>query len=258
MRPEKIDCHLHSSFSPDSNEHINDIVRALVKRGFTRAVFTEHAEYAPDVQRDWGVLDHEAYFKKGAELKEKYRDSIILGFGIEAGEPHRYPVPEEILNSAELVIGSVHMIPGRVNMSIRNEKPFTPEEIRIYYEENLTLVQQGGFHVLGHPGVYARYSEDDIHEKENMDIIREILKICIDKNIIPEVNYSALHYDLKRPVPSINVLKAYKALGGEHIAIGSDAHNAARAGAGYATCLAYIQAAGFDAPSYFDGEWIKA
>ena len=58
----------------------------------------------------------------------------------------------------------------------------------------------------------------------HQDIIDEILKKLISKNIGIEVNTSGLRYGLKNFHPHINILKRYKKFGGEIITIGSDSH----------------------------------
>ena len=99
--------------------------------------------------------------------------------------------------------------------------------IKKYFEttlENISIFSD--FDTLGHLDYIVRYAPDtsEYIPEDYFDIIDEILKIIINKNIALEVNTSALKttYGIINPHPDI--LRRYRGLGGELITIGSDAH----------------------------------
>ena len=61
---------------------------------------------------------------------------------------------------------------------------------------------------------YGRYNE----------ILDEILRTLIRKNVGIELNTGGYHYGLGEPNPCVNIIRRYRELGGEIITIGADAH----------------------------------
>ena len=61
---------------------------------------------------------------------------------------------------------------------------------------------------------YGRYKE----------ILDEILRTLIRKNVGIELNTGGYHYGLGEPNPCVNIIRRYRELGGEIITIGADAH----------------------------------
>ena len=61
---------------------------------------------------------------------------------------------------------------------------------------------------------YGRYEE----------ILEEILRTLISRNVGLEVNTGGFHYGLGHPNPCEEILTRYRQLGGEILTIGSDAH----------------------------------
>ncbi|ETI69934.1 histidinol-phosphatase [Neobacillus vireti LMG 21834] len=67
------------------------------------------------------------------------------------------------------------------------------------------------------------YKEYGIYRFEDyQEIIQQILKKAIERNIGIEINSSGLRAGLKQTLPSMNIIQLYKELGGEILTIGSD------------------------------------
>ena len=78
----------------------------------------------------------------------------------------------------------------------------------------------------------VRYDEAGIYPFEKVrPIIEEILKIVIADGKGIEINTSSRRYGLKDSMPSANILKLYRELGGKIITIGSDSHQPEHLGA---------------------------
>ena len=81
------------------------------------------------------------------------------------------------------------------------------------------------FDSLGHLDYIVRYAPEHFHYKpmEYRDILEEIIKVLINKDIALEVNTSG-YKSSPYPNPHPDILALYHQLGGEMITIGSDAH----------------------------------
>ena len=81
------DCHMHSSFSADSDTPMEVMIHRAVETGLQGITFTEHLDpdypVTPD-NLDFS-LDIPAYKEKLAELSDIYKDKIQVRFGIELG-----------------------------------------------------------------------------------------------------------------------------------------------------------------------------
>ena len=96
----------------------------------------------------------------------------------------------------------------------------------------MNLVRWGKFHVLGHLMLPLRYLQRRfsivLPPDPWMDRIEEVLRYIVDHGIGLEINTgtSTVH------LPSEDVLRRYRQLGGELITIGSDAHKSEHIGVG--------------------------
>ena len=120
-----------------------------------------------------------------------------------------------------------------------------------YFEEMYQLVSYADIDILAHFDLMKRYAvELDYLGRYDFDVCKEmiieILKKGIERNIGIEINTSGLSKTaLNETLPSMNVLKLYKELGGEVLTIGSDSHAAATVGSHLGTALEMAKEAGF-------------
>lgn len=78
-------------FSADSDTDMENMIKNAISRGLEGVCFTEHLDpdYPPTPDQQVFHLEVEAYADRLAFLKEKYKDSITVNFGIEYGlQPH--------------------------------------------------------------------------------------------------------------------------------------------------------------------------
>ena len=112
------DCHMHSSFSADSDTDMENMIKNAISRGLEGVCFTEHLDpdYPPTPDQQVFHLEVEAYADRLAFLKEKYKDSITVNFGFEYGlQPHLKKHFSEQLSRFpfDFVIGSSHVVHGQ-------------------------------------------------------------------------------------------------------------------------------------------------
>lgn len=230
------DTHLHSFFSSDSEASMEDMVLQGISLGLQTLCFTEHYDYDFPVTAD-GLdfqLDFDAYYSMFLKLKEKYASQITLLHGIELGvQKHAgtalINLYSKIGGRFDFIINSCHLVDGLDPYDSIFFETYTPAEgLRRYFEnilDNLTVYPY--FQTAGHLDYVSRYMpapRPEFHYKDYADILDAILQYLIDNEKGLEVNTAGLKHGLLWPNPHMEILKRYRALGGEIITIGSDAH----------------------------------
>lgn len=226
------DCHVHSSFSPDSNSDPEQMIESAIEKGLPVICFTDHEDKDNFIEGPEFVIDTDAYFKRMKELQQKYKEQIDIRIGVEIGLlPHLGDFYKEYTQKYpfDFVIGSVHLVD---EMDPYYPELFQDKTDRQVYER--TFIQTlkdidsiNDYDTLGHLDYVVRYGKNKELEysyEHFSDYIDEILRKLIYKGKGLELNTAGFKYGLPFAHPHPDVLKRYKELGGEIITIGSDAH----------------------------------
>ena len=149
---------------------------------------------------------------------------------------HTIPKFEELFRryQFDFIILSVHQVEDKEFWTQDFQKGRTQKEYNErYYEEMLDLVKNyKNYSVLGHMDLIKRYDKAGDYPFEKIKpIVEEILKIVIADGKGIEINTSSHRYGLSDTMPSGEILKLYRELGGEIITIGSDSHKPEHLGA---------------------------
>lgn len=231
------DFHVHSDVSQDSSASMADMARAEAAAGVSLLCFTNHCDMV-----NWRTYTlredcREAVPRTFARLAEYRalpdRPDIEVRAGIELGEPLFAPdIAREIAASPGLdfVMGSLHILRGHGDLWLidygseaRCEKIYTD-----YLDELIEIAQLGCFDVMAHIG-YARRNMMKQGFSAQMslalygDRIKRLLALLIDNGRGIEINCSGIR-DGSGPFPQPEILRLYRALGGDIVTIGSDAH----------------------------------
>lgn len=111
----KADYHIHTSFSGDSDAPMEEVIQKAVALGLTHICITEHYDpdyvYAPG---DEGLfeLNTDSYLYELLKLREKYKDQITVGFGVELGLQTHLKRPLAVYAKShdfDFIIGSSHL-----------------------------------------------------------------------------------------------------------------------------------------------------
>lgn len=251
----KADYHVHSEFSDDSSEKMENQIERAAALGFDEICFTDHVDYG--IKRDWddprGVewrgsgdermpcanVDCPVYFAELHRLKEKYSGIITVRSGLEFGiqtitVPDFEKLYEKWEKELDFVLLSMHQVDNLEFWTQDFQRGRTQQEYNEkYYDEIYRTIQM--FHhysVLAHLDLLSRYDEAGIYPFEKVrDQIAEILKLAIREGKGIEINTSSWKYGLPDTQPSRSILHLYKDLGGKIIAVGSDSHAAEWTGA---------------------------
>ena len=266
-----IDCHSHSTNSPDGHFSPEEMIKTAMERGFAAYALTDHCE----VNR-WFSIEHygvqpneydtydfgrdfEKSMAENTALKEKYDGKINFLCGIELGQAtHDFGLSEAIVKDKRLdfIIGSMHQLPDNDDFAfIDFSKHSVPELLEKYYTEVYKLCKWGQFDVLGHLTYTLRYIEGDNGIKVDMspyeEIIRESFKILIQNGKGIEINTSGLRQAYGQPFPNLYWVKMFREMGGEVLSLGSDAHTTEDLGKGIAEGAEIAREAGFSHICYF-------
>ena len=247
------DCHMHSSFSADSDTSMEDMIREAICRGLTGICFTEHLDpdYPPTPDNEIFELDLDGYRETLFRLREKYQKELQIHFGIELGlQPHLNSYFHKLLKTMpfDFVIGSSHIVHGydpyyKEYFKGREESACYRE----YFEsilENLHAFSE--MDVYGHIDYIVRYgpNQNKYYTYERyQDILDEILRTVIARGRGIELNTGGFHYGLGEPNPCRAVIRRYRELGGEIITVGADAHGPEKIAYDFDRLLQYLQTA---------------
>ena len=256
-----VDYHTHTSFSADSNAAMEDQCRAAIKRGVKQIAFTEHEDYNPDDPTSF-YFQHEEYWKEIQRCRALFDGQLIVRAAIEISEPHRHKQKTaDILAKYpwDYALGSLHWVDQKHNTYL--PEFFTKfgdwrKSWRLYFDELTELASEGEFDVMSHIDYPARYGGEvygdgyDIRDYEGQ--VRETLKTLIKRGKGIEINTSAWRRGLPNPNPPAIVVKWYRELGGEVLAIGTDSHAPKDTGTDFARAADIARAAGFTQIATFE------
>ncbi len=247
------DCHVHSSFSGDSDMDSGVACEKAVEKGLRGIVFTDHYdEDYPDYNENF-LIEFDDYSKHMALLKEQFKGRLNVLMGVEAGiQPH---VIEKICNVVstyefDFVIASIHIIDRMDPYAGAYYQGKTKEQAFSRYLEEILHCSKlyKNYDVLGHIGYvrrYGGYSDNSLRHADHCDVIDEILKTVISDGKGIEVNTSGYRNGLGSPIPDYDIVKRYKELGGEILCLGSDAHYTEHIGADFDKTKANLLDLGF-------------
>jgi histidinol-phosphatase (PHP family) len=254
------DYHTHSNFSSDSEAPMEFMIEKAIALGLKEIALTDHLDYDyPDPAFPF-LIDYNDYYKTLYHLKEKYKNSIKIIFGVEIGlQPHLKQKIEEFCKNTDLdfIIGSTHVVDqlDLYNGDFSNGKTQYQMYLR-YFEDVLDNIHiHDHFNVYGHIDYINRYGNFDntlLNYIDYKDIIDELLKSLIDKEKGIELNTSGYRYKLGQTHPQFSILKRYKELGGEIITVGSDAHKPEDIASHFETAYNLLKEANFKYITLFE------
>lgn len=243
------------------------MVESARRLGLGGLALTEHAEWYPGDEA-YGYLDLDAYFRELSAVRTTYGDRMAILAGVELGNPHEFPEAATTLVQQwpfDLVIGSLHWLDGLPGWTSEIfERVGIEATCRRYFDDLLVMVAQADYDILGHIDLVRRDVWDLFQHVLDLgpytQVIDQVLRIVIERGQGLEVNTSGLRKGLTSPVPGLEILRRYRALGGEILVFGSDGHRPAHIGYGFDVARDLARAAGFDRVAVFQhrriSDWI--
>ena len=216
MSKQRADMHIHSCFSWDSKMNLQPITEKLDKKHIAIGGLADHVEFAfqPEPEVLYMLKKRN---KELAKLEGQHKVEILQG--IEVSEPHLYTAEMECLKDIEyldFVLGSIHHVYG---MPLKKMKDMW-NCYDAYLNSVLEMVETADIDAVAHLDYIKRYFAGEFKQ----DVLEQILKTMIDRDLALEVNTSGVRR-CGDTFPSDEILDTYAALGGKKIILGSDAHH---------------------------------
>ena len=262
------DQHLHSWFSVDSDADPAENARRALALGLAGLSITDHYDSHPT---EWPLCqyDYDCLAAAVAGLRGEYGDRLFVGHGIEVCyQPEQMGQILPFLDSHrfDVVILSVHWFGGRA-LHVREHWDGLDASAgtRAYLESVLAAARfaldlrcrgRKPFDILGHLDLVKRYTVryfNTFEIRPHREIIDEILRTCLEADLVPEVNLSSLRQSLPEPMPAGWVVRRYAELGGEAMTLGSDAHSPDHVGAHLTEGAAMLRQEGIRRLAVFKG-----
>lgn len=248
------DYHTHTRCSPDSTAPLADMVQAARRAGLKELCTTDHCDLqqedgSPLASWDWSAILEQYHAVQPSCPPKGFR--LLLGLELGGGytDPQR---AEEIFSGAPLdfVIGSVHNLsPAAGGRDFFFLDYRTQADARAalddYFQSLLALAPLPCYDALGHIIYPLRYINGRAGYQFSLepwrDQLDQLLRTVIETGRAIEVNTHC-----GREVEDWRfVLTRYRALGGELVTLGSDAHRPDHVGRGLARAARLLEQTGF-------------
>ncbi|MBQ3149616.1 MAG: histidinol-phosphatase HisJ family protein [Clostridia bacterium] len=258
---KRLDLHTHTDNSFDGNHSTMFLCEQAVLAGLRGIAFTDHVEIDAYEKDNYEKRAFQSYFEI-VKARNAFLGKLLVFAGVELAQPtYDTETAEKLMNTLQydFVIGSIHNLRGRQDFYFMDLTDTTDEEIRSmlteYFEEELLLAQWGKTDTLAHLTYPLRYICGDyghhVDIRDYSDIITKILKAVINSGISLEINTSGLRQKIASTLPNEEIIAQYRALGGELITVGSDAHFAEHLGLGLDEGLSMLQRCGFKKITFY-------
>ena len=220
------DQHVHSSFSFDSNEDLENYINVSNNSDI---ITTEHLDFEnPIINYKDSSIDYLKYVGQIKNLNKKYSNKFFLG--IEIGyTPNSEKRIEDFLKDKNfnLKLLSIHQN-GNYDYMCVNKKLISLEVlIQEYFEQMIQALESSiEFNVLAHFEYGLRMIDISVIEFDNLAsvFLNKIIELIVKKEIAFEVNTKSMYKYKKENLYSYMIEKYIKK-GGRLFTLGSDAHN---------------------------------
>jgi histidinol-phosphatase (PHP family) len=227
-----LDAHLHTDLSPDSDVPVDAYARLAVERGVDELAITDHIDFDPGAPA-FGVSfeDRERVVRAAAE---RWADRVAIRFGIEVTyESGRESEIREHLRRYryDFVIGSVHVYRGspyersRVGGLVAGRS--LAEIVGPYFDEVVAAARSGLFDTIGHLDYVKKYLVPHVTPGQLAaapELVEPALVALVEAGVALEINTSGLRQAPGETYPTAATVERFRALGGERVTVGSDAH----------------------------------
>ena len=220
------DQHVHSNFSFDSNEALENYINVSNKNDI---VTTEHLDFAnPVINYEDSSINYLKYIEEIDSLNKKYSNKFFSG--IEIGyTPNSEKRIEDFLKDKNfnLKLLSIHQN-GIYDYMCVNKKLISLEAlIQEYFEQMIQALESSiEFNVLSHFEYGIRIIDISVIDFDSLasKFLNKIIELIVKKEIAFEVNTKSMYKYKKENLYSYMIEK-YLKKGGKLFTLGSDAHN---------------------------------
>ena len=250
-----LDAHLHTDLSPDADVPLELYAALARERGVAELAITDHLDFEPGAPA-YAYSDYERRLRLVREAAERWDGAPAIRFGVEITYQRRYEeaIREHLRRHAyDYTIGSVHV--GRADPLATHAAAAAwcagkshREASAWYWPEVEAEIRSGLFDTIGHLDVIKRYLVPYLGPftyEAHADLYDRLLRALVESGAALEVNSSGLRQEAAETYPPAVVVERYRALGGQRVTAGSDAHLIGTFGFGLAEAYRIVRAAGF-------------
>jgi len=266
-----LDAHLHSDLSPDADVPIDAYAALARARGVAEVAITDHLDFSPEAPA-FAFADYDRRLRSVREAAERWAGRPAIRFGVEVTYERRHEtaIREHLLSHPyDYVIGSVHLARDHPLASPATAAAWCRtrslrEATAWYWDEVEASIRSSLFDTIGHLDVIKRWTTPylgPIEVEDHADIYERLLVAIVEAGAALEVNSSGLRSGQGGPFPHpgalyppAEIVARFRALGGQRVVPGSDAHRIASFAAGLRAAYVAIGAAGFRALTFRRGE----
>ena len=256
-----VDYHVHTFLCKHATGIPDEYVDTAIRSGISEMGFSDHCPWPSGFDPKYRMIpcEFQSYRKIVSDLKEKYKASIKVKYGLEVDwVPGKMDEVFQNLDKEDFdyLVGSVHYTdefpfdnPDTVEKW--REKGVADKVWHRYFDLVLQMVESGNFNIIGHfdlPKKFGYYpsSMDKINK-----LILEVFSIASGKNMAIELNTSGLRKPVKEIYPSAEILKlAHKC--NLMITLGSDSHAPNEVAANFADAVSLAKSTGYTHICSFD------
>ena len=258
------DMHTHSEYSHDSQCKIEDMCLSQIEKGTNIFAVTDHFDTASYMDYDVFTPIKSSYDTvKKLNMKYAGKCKILTGVEISEGFWHK-DILEKITKMLpyDVIIGSVHLVKykeltmaySRINFS-KLPQNIVEEYLNQYFDDILTMFDTTDFDILAHLTCPLRYIEGKFKFNINLDLFEDkimtILKRTVNEEKALEVNTSSYGV-LNDFMPTIDIIKKYRDLGGKLITLASDAHIKQNASVDFNMAIEALKKLGLESLCYYE------
>lgn len=260
-----MDTHMHSSVSFDGRDSRWEMSAAARRAGLDVICFTDHYDIVNEKSQlvphyDWPPAREQ---HQEAQARAASGGPLWILYGLELGNaPAAFPSGEESLREPGLdfVIGSIHNASAALAyqdyyyVDFRGQPALAQAYLEDYFAQEAALMQWGNFDTLGHLPYPLRY----IRERDGVPFalaqFREqylgALRQWAERGGAVEVNTNRGREDFS---DYRTLLLDWKAVGGELVTVGADAHRTEDVGKGILAAYGLLVDCGFRYVTRFEG-----
>ncbi len=220
------DQHVHSNFSFDSNEDLENYINVSNKNDI---VTTEHLDFAnPIINYEDSSIEYLKYIEEITSLNKKYSNKFFSGIEIGYTSNSEKRIEDFLKDkNFNLKLLSIHQN-GLYDYMCVNKKLISLEAlIQEYFEQMIQALESSiEFNVLAHFEYGIRIVDISVVDFDNLasKFLNKIIELIIKKEIAFEVNTKSMYKYKKENLYSYMIEK-YLKKGGKLFTLGSDAHN---------------------------------
>ncbi|HCE31882.1 MAG TPA: histidinol phosphate phosphatase [Fusobacterium sp.] len=220
------DQHVHSSFSFDSNEDLENYINVSNNSDI---ITTEHLDFEnPIINYKDSSIDYLKYVGQIKNLNKKYSNKFFLGIEIGYTQKTEKRIEEFLKDkNFNLKLLSIHQN-GNYDYMCVNKKLISLEVlIQEYFEQIIQALESSiEFNVLAHFEYGLRMIDISVTDFDNLAsvFLNKIIELIVKKEIAFEVNTKSM-YKYKKENLYNYIIEKYIKKGGRLFTLGSDAHN---------------------------------